>query len=629
MIESHRGDDEHFRKATSYRRSQRAALHPIFTLLLLAMTVLVVSLAPTDNTVTAGPTQQPATTITLNPSSTSITGCELVDVDIWVNDVFNLYGADVRLSFDSSRFEVVDADSGEAGTQIKQGSLLTEPLVVTKNEANNTAGTIWFAAGQLSPTPPVSGSGILASIQFRAIAPGTAPLTFTYTKLGAPGGVEIPATSNNGTLTATGPSCVALEPPDATLNGCDTVEVEIWIRNVANLYGADVRLTFDPAVVQVVDSDLAEPGIQIEVRDLLSPPLLTTRNEADNSTGAIWFATTQLNPTPPVTGSGVLAAIEFVGVGAGTSSVHFSYTKLGDRNGIEIPATAEDGLVTATPPSAPLLDSVRLNNSTARLSWTTSTTPGVVGYSLYRATDPYFTPSGSPLYEGTGVVYDDEGVLGNPATNHYYLVRSRCDNGFESLNSNREGEFDFAISKGTAPGDLKYNFIGYTLDANGVSDAATLATYADPGTYMVFRHDAATQDVEWLIPGPPSFGTNFTVSVTNSFYLYKNQLSRTVFSLVGGVPEPSGVHFDLSPGSPGDGCKYNFITLPLHRDDLTDADSLAADIGGVYMVTRYDAPTQTVIWRIPGPPSFGSNFPIRRGYPYVVCLDSTAPTTWP
>ena len=62
------------------------------------------------------------------------------------------------------------------------------------------------------------------------------------------------------------------------------------------------------------------------------------------------------------------------------------------------------------------------------------------------------------------------------------------------------------------------------------------------------------------------------------------------------------------------------------RDDLTNADALAGDIGGVYTVSRYNATTQDLTWYSPSGPSV--NFPVRVGVPYIVCLGETAPVTW-
>jgi hypothetical protein len=92
---------------------------------------------------------------------------------------------------------------------------------------------------------------------------------------------------------------------------------------------------------------------------------------------------------------------------------------------------------------------------------------------------------------------------------------------------------------------------------------------------------------------------------------------------VGDVLSKDEVRFALTRAEPGGSCAHNFISVPLHRDDLADADALAADIGGVYMVNRYNAATQDLTWRMPG--VSGENFSVRAGYPYIVCLDETAP----
>ena len=61
---------------------------------------------------------------------------------------------------------------------------------------------------------------------------------------------------------------------------------------------------------------------------------------------------------------------------------------------------------------------------------------------------------------------------------------------------------------------------------------------------------------------------------------------------------------------------------PALAQELTEAD-----IGGVYTVSRYNAETQDLTWRMPG--VGGENFPVRAGYPYIVCVDETAAPTWP
>jgi hypothetical protein len=131
-----------------------------------------------------------------------------------------------------------------------------------------------------------------------------------------------------------------------------SVPVDIRIENVNGLYGADVRLTFDPALLAVQDADPGKTGIQVGLGPLLtSGTYFVVINTADNVSGTARLALTQLNPTLPVTGSGVLARIAFKPAGPyGASSIHLTQVQLANRNGSAIPATTQDGTLNIRPP---------------------------------------------------------------------------------------------------------------------------------------------------------------------------------------------------------------------------------------------------------------------------------------
>jgi hypothetical protein len=118
--------------------------------------------------------------------------------------VTDLYGADFRLSFDPTLLEVQDADGNPAnGVQIQAASF-PAPNFVVKNEADNSAGTLWYAVSQMSPTEPISGSGVAASITFKGLAGGTSSVAFTYQKIVEIDGEQIPATTQDGQITVVG-----------------------------------------------------------------------------------------------------------------------------------------------------------------------------------------------------------------------------------------------------------------------------------------------------------------------------------------------------------------------------------------------------------------------------------------
>jgi streptogramin lyase len=146
-------------------------------------------------------------------------------------------------------------------------------------------------------------------------------------------------------LTVT-PRCGALpmlyiEPDSATTSISDTVTVDIRIRDVTNLYGVQLYLSFDPSLVEVVD---AIPGgdVNIEPGDFITDAVVYI-NYVDNDTGEIEYVQTREGEVPGVGGRGVLARITFHGKAAGTSSVTFTLHILGDPMGVPIEHDYADG----------------------------------------------------------------------------------------------------------------------------------------------------------------------------------------------------------------------------------------------------------------------------------------------
>jgi len=118
----------------------------------------------------------------------------------------------------------------------------------------------------------------------------------------------------------------------------DTFEVQVWVENVSDLYGADVQLSFDPGKLEVVDVNPSTITVEITPRSELLYPDLTVKKEADNSNGKVWYAAAQLNPRPPASGSGPLCSFYVNVLSAGQADIKVDYSKLSDKNGIEIPA---------------------------------------------------------------------------------------------------------------------------------------------------------------------------------------------------------------------------------------------------------------------------------------------------
>ncbi len=176
--------------------------------------------------------------------------------------------------------------------------------------------------------------------------------------------------------------------------------VNIYVQDVIDLYGADVRLSFDPSVAQVVDADPSLPGTQIQpLADFMSPDFVI-RKEANNSAGTIWYAATQLNPSQPVSGSGPLARITFHADTAGSFVMPITSAQLSKAGGIPIPVSIQDCSVTfqSLTPASPTFTPTRTPTATAVPSATSTPTPTHTPSPTFTLTP---TPSRTPTSTST------------------------------------------------------------------------------------------------------------------------------------------------------------------------------------------------------------------------------------
>jgi hypothetical protein len=154
--------------------------------------------------------------------------------------------------------------------------------------------------------------------------------------------LAIPGPAAAGTEAA---AIVRILPAKGTYREGESIAVQVKIENVSNLYGADVQLAFDPADLQVVDADPNTTGVQITPRDELLSPDFVLKNEANNKKGTVWYAATQVNPTPPASGSGVLFEFTFLVTGDGETTVILQQ-QLADRYGQRIPGVGRNATYT-------------------------------------------------------------------------------------------------------------------------------------------------------------------------------------------------------------------------------------------------------------------------------------------
>ncbi|MBN1937518.1 MAG: immune inhibitor A [Anaerolineae bacterium] len=152
---------------------------------------------------------------------------------------------------------------------------------------------------------------------------------------------------------AQGPATVGLQVLHTPVQVGDTINVDIRIGNVSDLYAAEVHLTFDTALLQVLDDDDAQAGVQILPGSLFpsTRPSYVAQNRADQTAGTADFAMTMLDPATPVSGAGTLATVRFSAKQAGTAILQWTMVKLANQAGMSIAHTAQDCQILISPPS--------------------------------------------------------------------------------------------------------------------------------------------------------------------------------------------------------------------------------------------------------------------------------------
>jgi hypothetical protein len=116
----------------------------------------------------------------------------------------------------------------------------------------------------------------------------------------------------------------------------------VEVADIADLYGVDFRLTYDPNLVEVIDANPNEPGIQVALGSVFdgAQPLVVT-NEAGN--GVIHLVATLQAPSPAFSGTGSLINITWQGNNPGETPLIFEEVKLADPQGQPLSVTSQNG----------------------------------------------------------------------------------------------------------------------------------------------------------------------------------------------------------------------------------------------------------------------------------------------
>ena len=126
----------------------------------------------------------------LTPSTQSVGVGNQATVNIVVEDVTDLRGANITLNFDASKLQYV---SSAAGSFIPDATLLVQSI-------DNTNGTVILDIAGFGTSAYASGSGTIMTVVFERMATGNTDITFGSTTLRDKDNITITHTKGNGCL---------------------------------------------------------------------------------------------------------------------------------------------------------------------------------------------------------------------------------------------------------------------------------------------------------------------------------------------------------------------------------------------------------------------------------------------
>lgn len=122
------------------------------------------------------------------------------------------------------------------------------------------------------------------------------------------------------------------DPASLQLATGEVQTVQVRLENASRVYGIDVRGSFDPAILEIIDVDPARDGIQMTPGSFPRPDFVAA-NTADNGAGTFRYVITQVNPTPPASGDGMVFSFQVRARAGGTTEIAIPLVEMSDREG--------------------------------------------------------------------------------------------------------------------------------------------------------------------------------------------------------------------------------------------------------------------------------------------------------
>lgn len=141
------------------------------------------------------------------------------------------------------------------------------------------------------------------------------------------------------------------------------LQIPVEIRGAKDLYAVDLDLHFDPNVLAFEDADPNTEGLQPALGTFLDAGMVLF-NTIDPQTGTVRFVMTQVNPSEPKSGDGILLVLYARALTEGESALEVVTADLSTREGVaiacekvsasvKVSATAADAVAPTIPVQQP------------------------------------------------------------------------------------------------------------------------------------------------------------------------------------------------------------------------------------------------------------------------------------
>ena len=257
-----------------------------------------------------------------------------VEIPIDIEDVVDLYGIDIELTFDPEFWEFRDADPNRLGIQVQLGDFL-DPGILLYYDIYPEEGRIHLVTSQVRPSEGKTGDGNIMVLYATALKTGTTGFEVSNVEMSTRDGDDIPVEGVDGEVRIANPPPlqVFFNPDPATIDPeTNETVINVELADAEALWAYDIAFEYDQNIAMLESFQLVNVfGAQICPWTEKTPG---------------YFRLVCSSSVLPFSGDSTAVKLTFSGVNPGETTLSFTaITTFSDKDQTIIPHVADDGLL--------------------------------------------------------------------------------------------------------------------------------------------------------------------------------------------------------------------------------------------------------------------------------------------